>query len=496
MVTLIFPGRHHMLTKFQNQYLKNLIDKGIDGKKVDKIIFAVTSSNHENTRRNPIPLYLRTMTITKFSQNLPCEIKIYPIPDIKTTEKFASYILNQIFYQSGEKLTPENAIVACSTPSVIKMFLKQGFKNLPIELIDEKRDTYASPRPYEVIDFLIKSGKNWKKDLKWKEYASEATQEVYLEYNLGDLIIELFKDSLLSEDADITETRDYNTYAVQMDKNVKFKFADIKPFVKEGKIVDAGCGTGALVKILAKEFPESDIIGIEATRKFYEYCKMQDYGESFVFFYRKNILDQNFKENTINTFIYSSILHEIYSYIGEKTLRELLKDTFNQLALHGRIIIRDVVGPENPEQKVLLKLNEKDGANSGEIKELSTYAKFFQFTKDFLPKKIKFKERIINETKFIELSLGDAYEFLSKMSYTDNWKSEMHEQFGFWSLQQWKKELENAGFRIVENSREFKSEYIIENMYKDKADLYQEQGKNLIQLEYPATNMILSGEKI
>ena len=484
-----------MLTKFQHQYLKNLIDDGINGKKVDRIIFAVTSANHENTRRNPIPLYLRTMAITKFAQSLPCEVKIYPIPDVKNNEKFASYILNQIYYQSGEKLTPENSILACSTPNVINLFKKLNFKNVPVELLNEKESKYASLRPFEIIDLVIKAGKNWKHDKKWKEDASESTQEIYLEYNLGDLILELFNDSLLGEDADITDTRDYNTYAVQMDQNVNFKFADIKPFVINGKIVDAGCGTGTLVKILAKEFHESDIIGIEATRKFYEYCKAQDYGDSFVFFYRKNITDQNFKENTINTFIYSSILHEIYSYIGEKTLKELLKNTFNQLAPHGRIIIRDVVGPENSNELVLLKLNEKDGKSFGEIRELSTFAKFLRFAQEFLPRKIKFKEVSIEGQKFVKLKLADAYEYISKMNYMDNWKSEMHEEFGFWNFADWKKELEKAGFAIIDGSKEFKSEYIIEKMYKGKAEIFKIKDNKLISQDYPATNMILVGEK-
>jgi SAM-dependent methyltransferase len=496
MVIVLFPGRHHLLTKFQHHYLKNIIENGIDGKKVDRIVFAVTSANHENTRRNPIPLYLRTMAITKFCQDLACEIKIYPIPDVKTTNKFAEYLLNNIFYQSGDRLTPENTILACSTPSVIKMFRALGFQNISVELNDEKNEKYSSLRPYEVIALLVKSKKNWRHSCEWKEYASQASQDIYSEYDLGDLIIELFQDALLNDDADITDTRDYNVYAMQMDQNVKFKFEDVKPFIKEGKIVDAGCGTGALVKILAHEFPESDIIGIEATRKFYEYCKMQDYGDSFVFFYRKNVTDQNFKENTVNSFIYSSILHEIYSYLGEKTLHRLLKNTIRQLVPGGRIIIRDVVGPKNPNQMILLKLNCKDGKDSGEIKELSTYAKFLKFSKEFMPRKIKFKERIINHEKLIETRLGDAYEYISKMNYTDNWKSEMHEEFGFWNFEKWKKELEKIGFMIVSGSKEFKSEYIIEKMYRGKAEIFELKNNKLFLLEYPATNMIISGEKI
>lgn len=60
-----------MLTKFQYNYLRSLIDKGINGKNIDRIIFAITSADHANTRRNPIPLYLRVLAIEKFSRDLP-----------------------------------------------------------------------------------------------------------------------------------------------------------------------------------------------------------------------------------------------------------------------------------------------------------------------------------------------------------------------------------------------------------------------------------------
>ena len=335
MVTVLFPGRHHILTKYQYSFLRGVIDQGIKGKKVDRIIFAITSSDHENTRRNPIPLYLRALEIEKFSRDFPCEVKIYIIPDVKPTDKFAKYIISQIEYQGKEKLTPKNTVLACSTLPVISLFKKLGFQNLPVELIEGKKERYISLRPYEVIDLLVKAGDNWRSDNKWKEYASQASQDVYLEYSLGDLIIEVFKDSLLNEDADITDTRDYNSYARGMDQNALFKFKDIQPFISEGKIVDAGCGTGSLVYCLSKNFVESDIIGIEATRKFYEYCKLQQYPNPFVYFYRRNILDQNFKSNTINTFIYSSVLHEIYSYIGKTALIKLLKNTYKQLASKG-----------------------------------------------------------------------------------------------------------------------------------------------------------------
>ncbi|MCR4327505.1 MAG: methyltransferase domain-containing protein [Nanoarchaeota archaeon] len=496
MLNVLIPGRHHLLSEFLHDYIKNLVKKGIEGKKVERIIFAITSSDHENTRRNPVPLYLRALAIEKFSKNINCETKIYPISDVKETKKFAEYIIHRIEYLGGEKLTPKNTLIASSTPSVIKMFKKMGFQVITNELIPgEKEEKYSTLRPYEILNLLVKAGKKWRTDKNWKKYTSKSTEEIYLEYNLGDSIIEVFKDSLINEDANLTETRDYNSYARGMDQNIQFKFNDIAPFVVPGKIVDAGCGTGALIWHLSKNFEESDIIGIEATRKFYEYCKLQEYPNPFVYFYRKNILDQNFKENTVNTFIYSSVLHEIYSYISEDSLKKVIKNTFKELLPGGRIVIRDVVGPENPKEKVFLELNEKDGKDSGDVHILSTKAKFYKFVKDFKRRKIEFEEVKFLGKTFIELSIQDAYEFISKMNYTDNWKSEMNEEFGFWSLSKWKDEIKKVGFEIVPGSKSFKSEYIIEKMYKGKAKIYKKEKGELLVLDYPDTNIILAGEK-
>ena len=485
-----------MLTKFQYSYLRSLIDKGIDGKKVDRIIFAITSSDHSNTRRNPIPLYLRVLAIEKFARDLPVEIKIYPIQDIRQTDKFADYLIKQISYQGNEEINPKNTVLVCSTPSVIKLFQKLKFKNYNVELLDAKKNKYSTLRPYEVIELLVKSKDKWRHDDSWENYASQASIDVYLEYNLGDIIVECFSDSLLNEDADLTDTRDYNIYAHGMDNAVYFKYVDIKPYVKEGKIVDMGCGTGSLIRLLSKDFKESDIIGIEGTRRFYEYCKLQEYPNAFVFFYRKNILDQNFKPNSVDNIIFSSVLHEIYSYINEKVLIKVLNNTYAQLSPKGRLIIRDVIGPEDKNKIVYMKLNKKNGKDEGKISELSTHAKFFEFSKDFIPRKIKYKKEIFEGEDFIVLRLQDAYEYISKMNYVDNWKSEMHEEFGFWNFSDWKNNLEKIGFEIMEGSKSFSNQYIIEKSYKGKVELYEKVKGRLKLIDYPQTNMILVGEKI
>src|SRR5262245_10156023 len=132
---LLIPGRHQLLTSFQFQYLQTILQEGlshqkdVDGKKittqekVDAIIFAVTSSNHSNTRRNPLPFYLRAISIEAFANDLKVPTYIYGIDDVGYLPNFASYTLKRIKHDSELQfnLVPGNTLVICST-IVMKMY--------------------------------------------------------------------------------------------------------------------------------------------------------------------------------------------------------------------------------------------------------------------------------------------------------------------------------------------------------------------------------------
>jgi hypothetical protein len=57
---LLFPGRHHVLTRFQASFLR----EQARGKTV---VWAVTSANHHTTKRNPVAFDRREAAIERFS---------------------------------------------------------------------------------------------------------------------------------------------------------------------------------------------------------------------------------------------------------------------------------------------------------------------------------------------------------------------------------------------------------------------------------------------
>jgi hypothetical protein len=103
---ILFPGRHHLLTDYQFKYIYRILQSDlsavfdVDGntinpEKVSDIIFAVTSSNHSNTRRNPVAFHLRSMAIYDFSREFDIPVFIIGIDDVGKTDNFAEYTIKK-----------------------------------------------------------------------------------------------------------------------------------------------------------------------------------------------------------------------------------------------------------------------------------------------------------------------------------------------------------------------------------------------------------------
>ena len=68
---IVVPGRHHLLTRFQADYLRKLLageERDEDGDPIAVaddavVVWAVTSANHAATRRNPFPAHRREAAI-------------------------------------------------------------------------------------------------------------------------------------------------------------------------------------------------------------------------------------------------------------------------------------------------------------------------------------------------------------------------------------------------------------------------------------------------
>ncbi len=549
MAFLLFPGRHLLNTAFQKKYLDKILSLSVGEmdivgtsalKKEDKvteIIFAVTSANQANSRYNPVPFWARVVAIDRFARALKDHFgvpyRIIGIPHYPPSDRYVEVLLKEIQENTYDRLnlTPKNTLVLCSTPPLIEAYNAHGFGVLPAEY-DMVNKKFTAQSPVDMVRQFSESEKGTLTAIL--DQASEATVETWKDFpEIPETIRRIWRDPLLTESGSLTSERNYSTYAVGMGHTelINLKYKDIKDVVVSGKIVDEGCADGALITQLAKDFPDSDIIGIEITSEFMARClerqRAGEFGGTFVHFHQRNLFDSIFEDNSINSTICNSTTHEIWSY-GEqlKSLSGYIEKKYKQLCPGGRLIIRDVVGPEDKDKEVWLRANNTDGNNEDIFKDfdspqelgahlakLSTHARFKRFAKDFLAEmrqsgrrdsdtEVLYKEEIVDNVSYFVLPLKHAVEFMSRKDYVDNWKSELNEEFTFFSFKDWKKFLTKRGFNIIENpnqptqsSRVYTNEWIVENRFKGKTDLFMKKGKKLLPLEYPPTNIVLIAEK-
>lgn len=527
---LLIPGRHQLLTQFQFQYLQRIIQQDLQGekdvfghtinepKKIEAVLFAVTSANHSNTRRNPLPFYLRAISIEAFGHELGCPTYIYGIDDVGSLSNFADYTLKRIRHDSDGQFpcTPENTFVICSTP-VLNMYHQAGYTILPAELENVQTWKHHTIMPWELVEQIAQLS-NWESNAIVQQHMHPASLNVWRKYKLGEKVQLLFRDAMISSDGDLTETRDYNVYVRQMDDIAELKYRDTAQFIQPGRIGDIGCAVGSWIRLACQDprFRESDFYGIEVSRYLFELCQQRklngEFINPFVFFSQKNaVTGLVFERNTMNTIHTSSLTHEIESYGSRQDLLQFIRNRYEELAPGGVWINRDVVGPYQKDQTVYLWLNDQDGSNDSPFEKqpdkhalsiflqgLSTYARFLRFAKDFRHKEgftLSFSITAIEGKKFAITSLREAAEFLSRKDYTDNWESEMHETFCFWDFDEWKMHLQEAGFAIHPSSTVFTNEWIVNNRWKGKAELFTMQDATLHPMDYPVTTMFLVGVK-
>lgn len=524
---ILFPGRHHLLTTFQHQYLSELlqtyalstVSEGKDlGKtsKIEGIVFAVTSANHSGTKRNPIPFYLRAMMLQEFCKEFDVPSYVYGIDDVGTLDNFADYTLKQIKHQSDGKLTltPENTLVICSTP-VLKMYESLQFTIRTAELEDFDSQTYKTFLPWDIVEMIVAS-KEWEADKKITQHIHQASIKIWETYALGEKVRNILSDPIIGDDGDLTESRDYNTYVRQMDEIAELKFKETSPYILSGRIGDIGCAVGSWIKqaCAMSEFRESDFYGIEVARQLHDICIQRKHNGEFanpnVFFAQKNaVTSLVFEQHSMNTIHTSSLTHEIESYGSRNDLLSFIQNRYDELKSGGVWINRDVIGPENGEKEVYMLLNTEDGSNNNynqsfashhELAEhlngLSTYSRFLRFAKDFRKDEndqISFRTEVIEDKMYIVLPHKDAVEYMLTKDYTDNWISEMHERFCFWSMSDWKQQLNAVGFELLDHSAAYTNPWIAENRFENKVQLFN---KDLQELPSPPTNALLVARKV
>lgn len=259
---------------------------------------------------------------------------------------------------------------------------------------------------------------------------------------LIDFCIEAEKSDVLYERAiillfDLFELRkdkydrfyEEETYLETMNRTIDYKKV-ILDYITGNSILDIGPGGGALMDLITEKYPHKKVLGIDIAQNVIDSLRKRKQLEnrSWDVLYGDALnLSQYIEKGNVDTIIFCSILHELYSYIeynGKKfnhdTLAAALRSAFEILPYGGRIIIRDGIMTEPTEQKRIIRFLSEEG-----MEFLDRYVN------DFKGRQIEYT--VVGQNEVL-MPVNDAMEFL----YTYTWgeKSYVHEvneQFGYFT---------------------------------------------------------------
>jgi ubiquinone/menaquinone biosynthesis C-methylase UbiE len=213
----------------------------------------------------------------------------------------------------------------------------------------------------------------------------------------------------------------------------KFDKALILPLIEHAQnIVEVGCGNGVVLDILSHNFPFSQVWGIDMDPIMCEAANNR--GLSNVKTLCADATNISFIDNeSIDTVIYCSTLHEVFSHGGSVQVTASLNEAARVLRPGGNVIIRDSVKPSPGTTKIRFK---QDWIKN----------QFYKYIEDY-----QLVERKLHSFEDGTFSVENSYlfEFLTKYFYEVGWDKEMQEVYGYYTEEEFRSELRGAGFEIT-----------------------------------------------
>ena len=261
-------------------------------------------------------------------------------------------------------------------------------------------------------------------------------------------------------------------------------------YVVGDSVVDVGSGGGILLDKLEKTYPDKKVIGTDISANVIETLNQKKNRDGHKWEVRVHNFVDDTMEPKVGSIIFSSILHEIYSYTETEngrfeidSVKKALRNAYESLKEGGRIIIRDGVKTKGSYPMSI------------RFKTVSGLDFFRNYVNDFKGLKDIPEEKKVSSIDEKTLTVTGDVNFLREFLYTYTWGSESYahevqEQFGYFTLDEYKEFFREMGAKIIF------AEELLEPGYPDNlSKLVELLDENKNPAEYPDSNCIIIAEK-
>lgn len=242
----------------------------------------------------------------------------------------------------------------------------------------------------------------------------------------------------------INKNTNYAQYLSRMENSVSLSSKGLLPFlvsmhVREGAVLDVGCGSGILMETISKVCPNLSVFGIDMNENAVNECVKKGLNAEKISL--KELAWKKGEPRKFQCIIFSSVLHEFSSYDEREPFKPnpilyALCDAENLLSDDGVIIIRDGLKAENSFEKGIMpeRISFRSKKDIQWVERFSKEYKAEKFTYD-----------VIRNSVYLPRNI--AKEFLFTFTWgEESWEREVKEKFGILSDEEWKDILRLAGF--------------------------------------------------
>lgn len=250
------------------------------------------------------------------------------------------------------------------------------------------------------------------------------------------------------------------------------------------RILDVGCGDGAVTYAMAVMNPGMEYIGLDPDKK--KIKSAQDtYRLPNLQFLCGDLSDSFIPRQSIDAIVNAFTLYEIFSDAGfsEKAVQNALQKQYDLLKPDGQMVIRDHAHPDD--KFILMEMPDNPGrgstiADMGEPDLLIRYSQQARSGQDESYRGFYLEEMPARfpRTRLFRLPAKWAMEFVLRKNDRDKWDVELQKEYAFFTEQEYRRTLRGLGFRVLYTAPHWDPQ-IVQNRFDKKFKLFDEDGTPL-----------------
>ncbi|HJQ60791.1 MAG TPA: methyltransferase domain-containing protein [Vineibacter sp.] len=289
----------------------------------------------------------------------------------------------------------------------------------------------------------------------------------------------------------------YQRYFAGMDASMDHKAAFLAAHLVTdpgARILDLGCGSGALSARLAALAPGAEVVGIDIDPQSVALAREKYPLPNLSF----EVGDAGTVHGPADAVVSCSMLHHIYTYgprpYDSAAAEAAVRAHVASLRPGGLLVVRDFCVDGAADETCLLDVGQAPGADGPS--DVDLLREFATRARPLDPLGSGFPLEDLGETgdgfRRFRLPRRWSAEFLLRKDYRTDWEIELREQYAFWSVAEYARLAEALGTRVV-RAAPVHNPWIAQHRFDGKVRRFDER---LRPLPWPATNLILVAERV